>query len=185
MTRSYINSFLMSSFSFISWGNFSLNFCPKSQGAFCLLFSRKPVVFAFFCAGHFGADARLGSSATARVTVLTITSRPHIQILCNAQVAFRTVPHDARSCSTCSMICPIRPKIPMILLPSSTPTSQRLSKLPHDSRIATPSWWSRHYASAVFGNGSFLQRDCSNGLLAGLPHASQWVADQNLADPNT
>jgi hypothetical protein len=26
----------------------------------------------------------------------------------------------------------------------------------------------RHYASAVFGNGSFLQRDCSNGLLAGL-----------------
>jgi hypothetical protein len=28
--------------------------------------------------------------------------------------------------------------------------------------------WSRHYASAIYGNGSFLQRDCSNGFLAGL-----------------
>jgi hypothetical protein len=82
MPRSYINSFLMSSFSLISWGIFSLNFCPKSLGAFCLLFSRKPVVFALFCAGHFGADARLGSSATARVTLLTITSRPHILMQC-------------------------------------------------------------------------------------------------------
>ena len=60
------------------------------------------MVFALFCAGHFGADARLGSSATARVTLFTITSRPHIQILCNEQVAYRMVPGDARSCFTCS-----------------------------------------------------------------------------------
>jgi hypothetical protein len=34
--------------------------------------------------------------------------------------------------------------------------------------IVTPSGWSRHYDSPVFWNGRFLQRDCSNGLLAGL-----------------
>jgi hypothetical protein len=85
-------------------GEFLAQFLPEIVGAFCLLFSRKPVVFALFCVGHFGADARFGSSAAARVMLLTITSRPRIEFLCNAQVAFRTVPHDARSCSTCSMI---------------------------------------------------------------------------------
>jgi hypothetical protein len=40
--------------------------------------------------------------------------------------------------------------------------------VPRDCRIATPSGRSGHYAFACFGNGSFLQRDCSHGLLAGF-----------------
>ena len=39
------------------------------------------------------------------------------------QVAYRIVPRDARSCLTCSMICPRTTKTLMILSPSSTPTS--------------------------------------------------------------
>ena len=54
-----------------------------------------------------------------------------------------------------------------------------------DCRIATPQGWSRYHAFAS-GHGSVLQRDCSPGFLAGsLPHASEWVAGQNLADPTT
>ena len=53
--------------------------------------------------------------------------------------------------------------------------------------VELPQGWSGHYASASeIGHGSILQRDCSPGFLAGsLPHASEWVAGQNLADPNT
>jgi hypothetical protein len=55
-----------------------------------------------------------------------------------------------------------------------------------DCRIATPQGWSRHYTFASIEHGSVLQRDCSPGFLAGsLPHASEWVAGQNLADPTT
>ena len=115
--RSYINSYSTSSFSLMSWVKFSLHFCPNLWGFFCLLFSRKMVVFALFCVGQSGADAQLGSSAIIRETRLTNTSQPHIPILCNAQLAFRMVPRDARSCSTCSMICPRRSKTLMILSP--------------------------------------------------------------------
>ena len=45
------------SFSLMSWGNFSLFFCPNLRGAFCLCFSRKMAVFALFCVGQSGADA--------------------------------------------------------------------------------------------------------------------------------
>ena len=38
--------------------------------------------------------------------------------------------------------------------------------VPRDNRIATPSGWFGHYASACFGHGSFLQRDSQHGLLA-------------------
>ena len=74
----------MSSFSLKSWGIFSLNFCLNLRGASCLRFSRKMAVFALFCADHSGADAQLGLSVPVRVTLLTNTSRPHIQIICNA-----------------------------------------------------------------------------------------------------
>jgi hypothetical protein len=47
-TRSYINSYSTSSFSLLSWVNFSLNFCPNLRGAFCLHFSRKMAVLALF-----------------------------------------------------------------------------------------------------------------------------------------
>ena len=39
MTRSYINSYSTSSFSLLSWVNFSLNFCPNLRGAFCWRFT--------------------------------------------------------------------------------------------------------------------------------------------------
>jgi hypothetical protein len=55
-------------------------------------------VFALFCEGQSVADAQLGSPAIVRETLLTNFSPPHIQILCNAQVAFKMVPRDARSC---------------------------------------------------------------------------------------
>ena len=53
--------------------------------------------------------------------------------------------------------------------------------------VELPQGWSGHYASASeIGHGSVLQRDCSPGFLAGsLPHASEWVAGQNLADPTS
>ena len=89
-------------------------------------FSRKMAVFALFCVGQSGADAQLGSPAIVRETRLTHISPPHIQILCNVQVAYRMVPRDARRCLTCSMICPRMTKTLMILSPSSTPTSRRL-----------------------------------------------------------
>ena len=61
--------------------------------------------------------------------------------------------------------------------------------VPRDCRITTPKGWSRHYAFASIRHGSILQRDCSPGFLAwfnpSLSHASEWVAGQNLADPNT
>ena len=104
MTRSYINSYSTSSFSLLSWVNFSLNFCPNLRGAFCLCFSTKDGGLRPLCVGQSGADAQLGSPAIVRETWLTHISPPHIQILCNAQVAFRMVPRDARSCSTCSFI---------------------------------------------------------------------------------
>jgi hypothetical protein len=106
MTRSSISSYSTSSFSLMSRGNFYLNFCPNLRGALCLHFSRKMAVFALFYLGQSGADTQLGSPAIVRETRLANTSPPHIQILCNAQVAFRMVPRDARSCLTCSMICP-------------------------------------------------------------------------------
>jgi hypothetical protein len=46
-----------------------------------------------------GADAQLGSPVIVRETRLTHISPPHIQILCNAQVAHRMVPRDACSCA--------------------------------------------------------------------------------------
>jgi hypothetical protein len=126
MTLSYISSYSTISFSLMSRGNFSLFFCPNLRAAFCLRFSRKMAVFALFCVGQSGADAQLGSPATVRETRLTHTSPPHIQILCNAQVAYRMVPRDARSCLTCSTICPRMTKTLMILSPLSTPTSRLL-----------------------------------------------------------
>jgi hypothetical protein len=51
--------------------------------------------------------------------------------------------------------------------------------VPRDCRTATPQGWSRHYAFASIGHGIVLQRDCS------LPHASEWVPGENLADPKT
>ncbi len=110
----------------MSWGNLSLFFCPNLLGAFCLCFSRKMAVFALFCVGQSGADAQLGSQAIVRETLPTHISPPHIQILCNTQVAYRMVPRDACSCLTCSMICPRTTKTLMILSPSSTPTSRLL-----------------------------------------------------------
>ena len=110
----------------MSRGNFSLFFRPNLRGAFCLRFSRKMAVFALFCVGQSGADAQLGSQAIVCETRPTHNSPPHFQILCNAQVAYRMVPRDARSCLTCSMICPRTTKTLMILSPSSTPTSRRL-----------------------------------------------------------
>ena len=53
----------------------------------CLRFSRKMAVLALFCVRPSGADAQLGSQATVRETRPTHISPPHIQILCNAQVA--------------------------------------------------------------------------------------------------
>jgi hypothetical protein len=70
-----------SSFSPLSWVNFSLNFYPNLRGAFCLRFSRKMAVFALFCVGQSGADAQLGSSAIARETRFTNTSQPHIPFM--------------------------------------------------------------------------------------------------------
>jgi hypothetical protein len=109
-------------------GEFLPQFLPELPGAFCLRFSRKMAVFALFCMSQSGADAQLGSPAIVRETLLTNISPPHIQILCNAQVAFKMVPQDARSCLTCSMICPRTTKTLTILSPSSTPTSRRLFK---------------------------------------------------------
>jgi hypothetical protein len=50
--------------------------------------------------------------------------------------------------------------------------------------IDTPQGWSRHYAFVSIGHDNFLQCNCSPDL-GSLPHASEWVAGQNLADPNT
>jgi hypothetical protein len=83
-------------------------------------------VFDLFCVGQSGADTQLGSQAIVRETQPTHISPPHIQILCNTQVAYRMVPRDERSCLTCSMICPRTTKTLMILSTSSTPTSRRL-----------------------------------------------------------
>ena len=88
-----------------------------------MLFSRKLAVFALFCADQSGVDALLALSAIVHVKPLTNTSRTRIQITCNAQVAFRTVPRVARSCSICSTTCPLRDKTPTTLSPSLTPTS--------------------------------------------------------------
>jgi hypothetical protein len=77
----------------------------QGKCTFCLRFSRKMAVFALICVGQSGADAQRGSPAIVRETLLTHISLPHVQILCNAQVAYRMVPRDARSCLTCSMIC--------------------------------------------------------------------------------
>jgi hypothetical protein len=52
MTRNCIISSSTISFSLMSWGNFSLFFCPNLRGAFCLRFSRKMAVFALFCVGQ-------------------------------------------------------------------------------------------------------------------------------------
>jgi hypothetical protein len=127
MTRSYINSYSTISLSLLSCVHFSFNFCPNLRGGGLLFaFLKQDGGLRPLCVGQSGADAQLGSSAIIRETRLTNTSQPHIPILCNAQVAFRMVPRDARSCSTCSMICPRRNKTLMNLSPSSTPTSRRL-----------------------------------------------------------
>jgi hypothetical protein len=63
---------------------------------FLLHFSRKMAVFALFCVVQSGADAQQGSPRLYSRRG-THTSPPHIQILCNAQVAYRMVPRDARS----------------------------------------------------------------------------------------
>jgi hypothetical protein len=79
--------------------------------------------FDLFCAVPSGVDAQLGSSMTTLATLPTDISPPHIQILCNVQVALRMGPRGVRSCSTCYMICLGRTKTLTIRLFSSTLTS--------------------------------------------------------------
>jgi hypothetical protein len=108
-------------------GEFLPLFLPELAGGLLFAFLKKDAVFALFCVGQSGADAQLGSPAIVRETRLTHISPPHIQILCNAQVAYRMVPRHARSCLTCSTICvPRLTKTLKILSPSSTLTSRRL-----------------------------------------------------------
>ena len=82
MTRSYINSYSTSSFSLLSWVNFSLNFCPNLRGLL-FAFLKKDGGLRPLCVGQSVADAQLGSPAIVRETWLTHISPPHIQILCN------------------------------------------------------------------------------------------------------
>ena len=107
-------------------GEFLPLFLPELAGGLLFAFLKKDGGLRPLCVGQSGADAQLGSPAIVRETWLTHISPPHIQILCNAQVAYRMVPRDARSCLTCSTICPRLTKTLMILSPSSTPTSRRL-----------------------------------------------------------
>ena len=53
-----------------------------------------------------------------------------------------------------------------------------------DCRIATPQGWSRHYAFASMA--AFYSATAHLvSWLGSLPHASEWVAGQNLADPTS
>ena len=55
-----------------------------------------------------------------------------------------------------------------------------------DCRNATPQGWSGHYASASSGMAAFYSATAHLvSWLGSLPHASEWVAGQNLADPTT
>jgi hypothetical protein len=65
------------------------------------------------------------------------------------------------------------------------PVRASIGMVPHDCGIAPLQGWSGHYTFTSIWNGSFLHRNCSLGLLISLPHASEWVAGQNLEDPTT
>ena len=100
-------------------------FLPELAGGLLFAFHKKDGGIRPLCVGQYGADAQLGSLTTTRETLLTNISPLRTPILCSAQVALRMGPRDARSCSTCSMICLGRSKTLTIRPLSSTLTSRR------------------------------------------------------------
>jgi len=99
-------------------GEFLSLFLPELAGGLLFAFLKKDGGLRPLLCGSIWRRCELGSPAFVSETRPTHTSPPHTQILCNAQVAYRMVPRDARSCLTCSMIRPRIIKTLMILSPS-------------------------------------------------------------------
>ena len=87
-------------------GKFLPLFLPELAGGLLFAFLKKDGGLRPLLCGSIWRRCAAGSQAIVRETRPTHISPPHIQILCNAQVAYRMVPRDTHRCLTCSMICP-------------------------------------------------------------------------------